>query len=271
MYVEELREGEVNAGHDRLACYESCGDALVVSEAKRALTGAGARVLFYASLLYIVLRNRVQTEFWWWDRVDEVLSFAMIRKFHFCINRSRFAKTNDVLVPCSHHFWWPFLILGAVPFPADVPHWMQLGVGRVVTLNEPFKSLVSTSLYQVSCGSKLVVNLWRSLRPIQPYSSIWPQLRHLNHCEEGVVVLLIYNPLDQFLQAFNIDHLLTPTRDHLFAPSCSDICLAVEFIHSQYQIHSLTFLPYRFVYPSWSAGGKFFYCFKFSITHSSCT
>jgi atypical dual specificity phosphatase len=40
--------------------------------AKRALVGAGARVLFYPTLLYNVLRNRFEAEFRWWDRVDQV-------------------------------------------------------------------------------------------------------------------------------------------------------------------------------------------------------
>ncbi|CAA3022264.1 dual specificity phosphatase DSP8 [Olea europaea subsp. europaea] len=40
-----------------------------------------------------------------------------------------------------------FLLLGAVPFPKDVPRLKQLGVGGVITLNEPYETLVSTSLY----------------------------------------------------------------------------------------------------------------------------
>ena len=43
-----------------------------------------------------------------------------------------------------------FLLLGAVPFPKDVPRLKQLGVGGVITLNEPYETLVSTSLYHVS-------------------------------------------------------------------------------------------------------------------------
>ncbi|KAL6496552.1 hypothetical protein OROGR_029810 [Orobanche gracilis] len=40
-----------------------------------------------------------------------------------------------------------FLLLGAVPFPKDVPRLKQLGVGGVITLNEPYETLVPTSLY----------------------------------------------------------------------------------------------------------------------------
>jgi len=81
-------------------------------KAKRALVGAGARFLFYPTLLYNVVRNRFEAEFRWWDRVDQ------------------------------------YVLLGAVPFPSDVPRLKQLGVRGVVTLNEPYETLVPTSLYQ---------------------------------------------------------------------------------------------------------------------------
>ena len=60
MYIEELKEGD--------------GDGVVVtvSNTKRVLVGAGARALFYPTLLYNVFRNKFQTEFRWWDRVDQV-------------------------------------------------------------------------------------------------------------------------------------------------------------------------------------------------------
>lgn len=41
-------------------------------------------------------------------------------------------------------------MLGAVPFPTDVPLLKELGVAGVVTLNEPYETLVPSSLYQVS-------------------------------------------------------------------------------------------------------------------------
>ncbi|VFQ87824.1 unnamed protein product [Cuscuta campestris] len=116
---------------------------IVPVEAKRALVGAGARILFYPTLLYNVFRNKIQAEFRWWDQVDE------------------------------------FILLGAVPFPKDVPRLKQLGVGGVITLNEPYETLVPTSLYH----------------------------------------------------AHEIDHLVIPTRDYLFAPSFGDINQAVDFIH----------------------------------------
>nr|GEX23853.1 putative dual specificity protein phosphatase DSP8 [Tanacetum cinerariifolium] len=110
---------------------------------KRVLVGAGARILFYPTLFYNVCRNKMQSEFRWWDQIDE------------------------------------YLLLGAVPFPKDVPRLKELGVGGVITLNEPYETLVPTSLYR----------------------------------------------------AHDIDHLIIPTRDYLFAPSFYDIDRAVEFIH----------------------------------------
>ncbi|KAL8503193.1 hypothetical protein ACS0TY_022082 [Phlomoides rotata] len=90
-------------------------------DAKRALVGAGARILFYPTLLYNVFRNKIQSEFRWWDQIDK------------------------------------FLLLGAVPFPKDVPRLKQLGVGGVITLNEPYETLVPTSLYYAHGIDHLVI------------------------------------------------------------------------------------------------------------------
>ncbi|XP_034693055.1 putative dual specificity protein phosphatase DSP8 [Vitis riparia] len=145
MYIEELKGGEVDCGREeeQLSGSGAFRVGFVAEDARRALVGAGARALFYPTLLYNVLRNKVQAEFRWWDRVDE------------------------------------FLLLGAVPFPSDVSRLKELGVGGVVTLNEPYETLVPTSLYH----------------------------------------------------AHDIDHLVIPTRDYLFAPSLTDIRQAVDFIH----------------------------------------
>ncbi|GMI66957.1 PROTEIN TYROSINE PHOSPHATASE LOCALIZED TO MITOCHONDRION 1 [Hibiscus trionum] len=150
MRIEELKEGEQQDQNQS----QLCGDSLVVWDAKRVLVGAGARALFYPTLLYNVLRNKIQSEFRWWDRVDE------------------------------------FILLGAVPFPADVPQLKDLGVSGVVTLNEPYETLVPTSLYH----------------------------------------------------AHNIDHLVIPTRDYLFAPSFADICEAVGFIHENASVGKTTYV-----------------------------
>ncbi|GAB4835020.1 hypothetical protein Ancab_033287 [Ancistrocladus abbreviatus] len=143
MHIEELKDSE-RGGEDLHRVDEGDHDEIsVVWDTKRVFVGAGARLLFYPTLLYNVVRNKIQAEFRWWDRVDE------------------------------------FVLLGAVPFPADVLRLKELGVCGVITLNEPYETLVPTSLY------------------------------HAN----------------------DIDHLVIPTRDYLFAPSLSDICQAVDFIH----------------------------------------
>ncbi|KAI9181318.1 hypothetical protein LWI28_013786 [Acer negundo] len=147
MYIEEVEDRIQD-----LSC--SSGNSVVVSDAKRVLLGAGARALFYPTLLYNVVRNKIHSEFRWWDRIDELI------------------------------------LLGAVPFPADVPRLRELGVSGVVTLNEPYETLVPASLYH----------------------------------------------------AHNIDHLVIPTRDYLFAPSFADICQAVDFIHENASLGKTTYV-----------------------------
>ena len=65
MWQQEQQQGVQEA---------SGGGELVQLKAKHALVGAGARVLFYPTLLYNVLRNRFEADFRWWDRVDQVLT-----------------------------------------------------------------------------------------------------------------------------------------------------------------------------------------------------
>lgn len=43
----------------------------------------------------------------------------------------------------------------------------------------------------------------------------------------------------KFCQAHDIEHLVLPTRDYLFAPSLSDISQAVDFIHGKYFVHRI--------------------------------
>lgn len=119
MYIEELKEGEEGV-EKQLFAADLCRSS-VVFYTKRVLVGGGARALFYPTLLYNVVRNKIQSEFRWWDRVDE------------------------------------FIFLGAVPFPTDVPRLKELGVDGVVTLNEPYETLVSTSLYDAHNIKHLVI------------------------------------------------------------------------------------------------------------------
>ncbi|GAB2270984.1 hypothetical protein Dimus_005840 [Dionaea muscipula] len=121
MYIEELKEdGGLKIGEEQ-SKIDDTRNSVVVYDAKRVLVGAGARALFYPTLLYNVVRNKFQSEFHWWDMVDQ------------------------------------FLLLGAVPFPADVPRLKKLGVGGVVTLNEPYETLVPTTLYRAHNIKHLVI------------------------------------------------------------------------------------------------------------------
>ncbi|XP_073001366.1 phosphatidylglycerophosphate phosphatase PTPMT2 [Typha latifolia] len=113
MYIEELAEGDSGGRGGE--------NKIVLLDAKRAAVGVGARAFFYPTLLYNVVRNKIQTEFHWWDEVDE------------------------------------FLLLGAVPFPSDVPRLKELGVYGVITLNEPYETLVPTSLYLAHGIENLVI------------------------------------------------------------------------------------------------------------------
>ncbi|CAH8264842.1 unnamed protein product [Arabidopsis lyrata] len=130
MYIEELTEREEEEKGERSvedhvadgdkAILVSRGNVIVLTT-KRALVGVGARALFYPTLIYNVVRNKLETEFRWWDRVAE------------------------------------FILLGAVPFPSDVPQLKELGVCGVITLNEPYETLVPSSLYKSYCIDHLVI------------------------------------------------------------------------------------------------------------------
>jgi atypical dual specificity phosphatase len=82
MRIRELRDGAggpEDAEEDEREVAASGGEAVAVVRlrTKRALVGAGARFLFYPTLLYNVLRNRFEAEFRWWDRVDQVIVFLI--------------------------------------------------------------------------------------------------------------------------------------------------------------------------------------------------
>lgn len=53
-------------------------------KAKRALIGAGGRILFYPTLMYNLLRFKLQSQFRWWDQIDEV-SFLFVIKYYFSV------------------------------------------------------------------------------------------------------------------------------------------------------------------------------------------
>ncbi|KAI7751891.1 hypothetical protein M8C21_002618 [Ambrosia artemisiifolia] len=114
MHIEDLKGVDESSGGEG-------NGAIGLSDSKRVLVGAGARALFYPTLLYNVVRNRFEPEFRWWDQIEE------------------------------------FLLLGAVPFPSDVKRLKDLGVRGVVTLNEPYETLVPTSLYRAHGIDHLVL------------------------------------------------------------------------------------------------------------------
>ncbi|KAJ0594945.1 putative phosphoric monoester hydrolase [Helianthus annuus] len=226
MYIEDLDE-DVDVGFSG----ESCGGgAVVVSDAKRVLVGAGARALFYPTLLYNVVRNKIQTEFRWWDRVDQ------------------------------------FVLLGAVPFPTDVLHLKELGVCGVVTLNESYETLVPTSLYHAHGIDHLVIptrdylfapsndDICKAVKFIHENASVGKAT--YVHCKAGrgrsttivlcylawVMSALDFIKSDDTSDAHGIDHLVIPTRDYLFAPSNDDICKAVKFIHENASVGKATYV-----------------------------
>lgn len=122
MYIEELKEGDSDdKDQEEETVLDVSHGEIRLSDAKRALIVVGSRFLFYPTLLYNVIRNKIQSEFHWWDLIDE------------------------------------FVLLGAVPFPTDVPRLKQIGVHGVITLNEPYETLVPTSLYHAHGIDHLVI------------------------------------------------------------------------------------------------------------------
>ncbi|GMQ04778.1 hypothetical protein CsSME_00050093 [Camellia sinensis var. sinensis] len=87
MYIEELKGGEKLGSREEEKLYDAevVGGSIVVADVKRVLVGAGARALLYLTLLYNVVRNKIQAEFRWWDWVDEVQFCLHGLAFSFCI------------------------------------------------------------------------------------------------------------------------------------------------------------------------------------------
>ncbi|KAF9685429.1 hypothetical protein SADUNF_Sadunf03G0053700 [Salix dunnii] len=146
MIIEELRVGEVERGEEEkefcaVRANKKKNGGVIAWNAKRVFIGAGARALFYPTLLYNVVRNKVQAEFRWWDRVHEDAEHLMMG-----------LRSHSNLELLSL-----FILLGAVPFPSDVPCLKGLGVGGVITLNEPYETLVPTSLYHAYGINHLVI------------------------------------------------------------------------------------------------------------------
>lgn len=74
MKIEELEDADSDHHNGGVLSKQH----IVRVDAKRALVGAGARILFYPTLLYNVFRNKIQAEFRWWDEVDQVFVLFVV-------------------------------------------------------------------------------------------------------------------------------------------------------------------------------------------------
>lgn len=84
MHIEELKEdGDPEIGELGGLAWKL---GAVVDGNKRAVVGVGARFLFYPTLLYNVVRNKIQSEFHWWDKIDDVSPFNTVAFFFDYIN-----------------------------------------------------------------------------------------------------------------------------------------------------------------------------------------
>ena len=110
MYIEELKGGGVDHGkeEEQLSGSGAFRVGFVAEDARRALVGAGTQALFYPTLLYNVFRNKVQAEFRWWDRVDEVKSMLLLLLSFFCF---RFFFVLDSLFGFLFQSMWVFLLV----------------------------------------------------------------------------------------------------------------------------------------------------------------
>lgn len=86
MHIEDFEVDEVLGGEsgDKKSCVDENGDFTTrVSgnnqnwDTKRVVVGAGARILFYPTLFYNVVRNKFQSEFRWWDRIGQVYNLPL--------------------------------------------------------------------------------------------------------------------------------------------------------------------------------------------------
>lgn len=76
MKIEDLEDSSDVKNNQQIVDY-NYSRQIVTVDAKRALVGAGARILFYPTLLYNVCRNKIQAEFRWWDQIDQVCAVLL--------------------------------------------------------------------------------------------------------------------------------------------------------------------------------------------------
>lgn len=126
------------------------GDRQIASSrTKKALVGAGARILFYPTLVYNVVRNKMQAEFRWWDEIDQVAIF-------FSLNT-------------SWYLWTVFLLRDSLLKQLQWPQFGTLSVIKTLSFhkigNYEFEILSSVGLCYMSLGFwiLLFVRTWRIL------------------------------------------------------------------------------------------------------------
>ncbi|PKA61139.1 Putative dual specificity protein phosphatase DSP8 [Apostasia shenzhenica] len=78
MRIQELEGG---SGADESTLAE--GSRAVAVNPTRVAVGIGARFLFYPTLLYNVVRNKIEAEFRWWDEVDQPNGLDILGVFLF--------------------------------------------------------------------------------------------------------------------------------------------------------------------------------------------
>ncbi|KAG4946776.1 hypothetical protein JHK87_042783 [Glycine soja] len=75
-----------------------------------------------------------------------------------------------------------FLLLGTVPFPNDVPHLKKVGVGGVITLNEPYETLVQLyQAFQINYGLLCYVGLLQAKAVLHEVIRLAPKLHESYH------------------------------------------------------------------------------------------
>lgn len=141
-----------------------------------------------------------------------------------------------------------FLLLGAVPFPTDVPRLKGLGVQGVITLNESYETLVPTSLYHVSIASFESVFLfhlrciglwWTYLNNKFRYHlklcignpSGWYEMDHINNTAEVLFWAFFGSLIIENHEIFDSKLFLINSKDIL-------VCRYLHSVYISFSLHS---------------------------------
>ena len=77
----EEETGQV--GNDLCVNLDGNGNESLGFGVKVLVVGAGARILFYPTLFYNVVRNKFEPNFRWWDQIEQV---SPLFRSYFCLN-----------------------------------------------------------------------------------------------------------------------------------------------------------------------------------------